>query len=84
MSLALDHLKGLALATSGIAAANNAATRSVVFRFIVIFFKKYKYAASCTRLSQGFTLVSQFTMIRDAALTGSQTITPRRGRRLTI
>jgi hypothetical protein len=39
MSLALDHLKGLALAASGRAAAK-AATRSVVFRFIVIFFKK--------------------------------------------
>jgi hypothetical protein len=78
MSLALDHLKGLAWAAIGIAAANKAAARSVVLRFIVIFFKKYEYAASCTRLSQGFSLVTLSTMIHDAAHTGLGAERPQR------
>jgi hypothetical protein len=73
ISLALDHLKGLAWAAIGSAAANKAATRRLVFRFMAIFFKKYEYAASCTRLSQGFSLVALFAMIHDAALKDLET-----------
>jgi hypothetical protein len=45
---------------------------------MVIFFKKYEYAASCTRLSQGFTLVTLSTMIHDAAHTGLEAERPPR------